>query len=236
MNGMDQQFVPVRYDAMIHAIAECHRVDELKDLRDKAVALEIYAREAKNSDAERKAADIRLRAERRCGELLRDLNRTPPQKANPSGTRKDDPSPVAGSGSEYGGTLQRTGISSQDASRYQALASIPQREFDAALADPEVKPTTRYFVEHNKKPKRHAKKPEPQESPIPGAVLWLWTSARTFEREGYEKKDISALLDGMTDTMRNDMRRIAPQLSDFFNRLATALKVEVADALLTEAQ
>lgn len=65
----------VRYDAMIHAITECHRVDEVKDLRDKAMALEMYARQAKNKDAERKASDVRLRAERRTGELLKELAR-----------------------------------------------------------------------------------------------------------------------------------------------------------------
>ena len=31
----------IKYDAMVRAIAECHRVDELKDLSDKAHALEM---------------------------------------------------------------------------------------------------------------------------------------------------------------------------------------------------
>jgi hypothetical protein len=60
----------VRYDSMCRAIAECYRVDEVKDIRDKAVALQAYARQAKNLDAERKACVVRMRAERRCGELL----------------------------------------------------------------------------------------------------------------------------------------------------------------------
>jgi hypothetical protein len=33
----------VRYDAMRQSIAEWHRIDEVKDLRDKAKALEAYA-------------------------------------------------------------------------------------------------------------------------------------------------------------------------------------------------
>lgn len=65
----------VKYEAMVLAINECHNVDEVKDIRDKARALEMYARQAKNTDAERKAADVRLRAERRTGELLRDMAR-----------------------------------------------------------------------------------------------------------------------------------------------------------------
>jgi hypothetical protein len=55
---------------MCRAIAEAHAVDEVKDIRDKAMALEHYARQARNTEAERQAIQIRLRAEQRCGELL----------------------------------------------------------------------------------------------------------------------------------------------------------------------
>lgn len=71
----------VRYDAMCYAIAECHRIDEVKDMRDKAVALELYAKQIKNTDAERKACEVRLRAEIRTGELLKELARATPQTA-----------------------------------------------------------------------------------------------------------------------------------------------------------
>src|SRR5690349_22656709 len=46
------------------------KVDEVKDIRDKARAIEMYARQAQNTEAERQAIQIRLRAERRCGEIL----------------------------------------------------------------------------------------------------------------------------------------------------------------------
>lgn len=60
----------IKYDAMCHAIAEAWSIDEAKDIADKAAALAVYAKQAKNFDAERQASEIRVRAERRCGELL----------------------------------------------------------------------------------------------------------------------------------------------------------------------
>lgn len=41
--------------------------------------LEVYAKQAQNVEAERRASEIRLRAERRTGELLKELARATPQ-------------------------------------------------------------------------------------------------------------------------------------------------------------
>ncbi len=70
----------VKYEAMCRAITECHEVDEVKEIRDKALALEVYARQVVDTEAERQACEIRMRAERRAGGPLR-------QKKNASGTR-----------------------------------------------------------------------------------------------------------------------------------------------------
>lgn len=67
----------VRYDAMCRAIDLAYEVDEVKDIRDKAAALQHYARQANNVEAEQRACQIRLRAERKAGQLLKD--REPPR-------------------------------------------------------------------------------------------------------------------------------------------------------------
>jgi len=60
----------IRYEAACRAIAEAKQVDEVKDMADKAEAMRVYARQAQNRDMEVDAAEIRIRAERRLGEMI----------------------------------------------------------------------------------------------------------------------------------------------------------------------
>src|SRR5215510_8332622 len=124
----------ILYDRMVLAINECHRTDEVKEIRDKALAIEYYSRQAKNTEAEQKAIEIRIRAERKAGELLAEVN------PGPGGDRKskEHDAPLIA----YAQAKETANISDDQAKRWQKLAEIPKDEFEQALKDPETKPST----------------------------------------------------------------------------------------------
>jgi hypothetical protein len=126
----------VRYDAMCHAITAAFAIDEVKDIHDKALAIETYARQAKNVEAESQACEIRLRAERRAGQLLGEMEKARGARGSGSNQHKlrshDTRAPK----------LLDLGISHDQSSRWQKLAAIPEAEFEATFAKPSKKPST----------------------------------------------------------------------------------------------
>lgn len=110
------------YDQMILAIDQCHLADEVKQMRDKVRAFEIYFHQAQNRTAERKCAEIRIRAERRCGELLIEM-REAGELAEQGGDRRSK-------SSDSILKLDDLGISPYQSSTWQRLAQVTQDDID----------------------------------------------------------------------------------------------------------
>jgi len=93
--------------------------------RDKARAFEVWARQAKNTEAEAMAARIRIRAEKKTGELLAESKRRGERHPQGGDQQAKSRRPI----------LSDLGISRDQSSQWQKLADIPEEQFEAALAE-----------------------------------------------------------------------------------------------------
>jgi N6-adenosine-specific RNA methylase IME4 len=119
----------VRYEQARAALAQCVRVDEAKDIKDRAEALQFYARQSKDYELETWAAAIRLRAIRRVGEISMGLD-----KAKAGGNGGGSELPRRGSSLKKD-ALDAAGLSTQSASRYERVSEIPQERFDQCIEE-----------------------------------------------------------------------------------------------------
>jgi len=120
----------VKYDTARKALAEAHSVDEVKDVRDKAEAMRAYAKQANDIEFVNWAAEIKLRAERKLGELLKETERA-------KGGRPPEQKPLT-SCQEFP-TLPELGVSYKQSSRWQRIASIPEEKFERHIAEVKAK-------------------------------------------------------------------------------------------------
>jgi N6-adenosine-specific RNA methylase IME4 len=114
---------------MCYAIAECSRVDEVKDLADKAQALKAYARQRQNVTLYRQFAEIELRAKRQIGVLSKALDTTNLENL------PDVPRSGRQSKRE---ALAAAGLSKSEAHRCEVIADVDERVFAEYLAQKEA--------------------------------------------------------------------------------------------------
>ena len=114
----------ILWDKMKQAVVECHNIDEISNIRNQAEAYRYALRQAKESpEVIKKAEEIKLRAERRAGELLKET-------AKQGGDRQSE----QGKAMSNGTTLVDMGISRDQSSKWQKIASIPEEKFENYIA------------------------------------------------------------------------------------------------------
>jgi len=118
------------YDAACSALAAAVAVDEVKDIRAKAEAVRAYAKQAKNRQMEVDAAEIRIRAERRLGELMSAQGETVGKAAGQlrRGLESNPREPTAPP------TLAEAGIDKNLAHRARSYAAVPSEKFEELLS------------------------------------------------------------------------------------------------------
>jgi hypothetical protein len=121
----------VKYNAACAAIAKAHRVDEAKSIRDKHLAIAAYAKQARNKELERMATEIRIKAERHTGVLLKVMPKAKGARGNPGG--RGAPIERSNDATAQPETLEKLGITKDQSSQWQKLAEIPEAEFERAL-------------------------------------------------------------------------------------------------------
>lgn len=110
---------------------EAKTIDEIKDIRDKAEAIRLYAIQAKDVELESLAGEIKVRASRRCGELSKELEKAKPDKGH--GNIISDKSMLKKE------VLKQAGLAIPTAYRCEIIASVPKKKFEEYIDDKKKK-------------------------------------------------------------------------------------------------
>lgn len=124
----------VRYDAACKALAEAKAVDEAKKIRDVAEAMRAYGKQVQNKELEADAWEIRQRAERRMGELIKEQGAI--EGLNQGGRPSNKPGAKTHPVSKAPTLAEVLGPDHKRiADQSRKKAAVPEGEFDGYLAE-----------------------------------------------------------------------------------------------------
>lgn len=129
---MTTELVPKEVSALIehinatnNALMEALTLEDAKSVIDRAETLRVWSRQIKAGiDAQNAAASVKLRAQRKSGEFLRDMPKHPP-----------GPNPYPKDGEILPAKIEDYGISYVQSSKWQQIANIPEEEFEEYIRD-----------------------------------------------------------------------------------------------------
>ena len=137
---VDNATLPAVYKNAQKALAQCSRLDECKGWSDKAAAMASYAKQSKDERLEKMAKRIRVRAVRRCGELLKAIPKTKggagTHESNSNSQRRVE------TRTQTGGDA---GLNHNQVHDAVKVAEIPETEFNAKI-DSDNPPTVSNLI------------------------------------------------------------------------------------------
>lgn len=201
-----------KFDAMKRAVEAAFTVDEVKGYRDQARVFQAAAKIAGDTEAEDRCYEIRRRAEKRLGEIMHAQAKAgdmakggqPHQRRSTGGTNP----PVAAP------TLLEMGIDKDLAKDARALASVPQKQFDAAFKEG-GRPSVADIAGKKKPP------PAPERSAESQAALWTWGRILDFERNGALALKPADVGKAMSDFQAEDITRLGPKVIAWLTKLVS---------------
>jgi len=133
---MSTSIVPIDHSSQLanldrarQMLAECRTLPEVKKIRDIAEAAKVYAKAAHlGREAQNYAAEIAVRASRKAGEILKQLNKSK------GGNAKHAAASVAGA-SEYAKTLEETDTPERTAQYWQKIAEVREQDFEKTIRE-----------------------------------------------------------------------------------------------------
>jgi hypothetical protein len=208
--------LPAKYEAARVAIAEASQVDECKDWADKAAALASYARQSQDEEMEKTAMRIRARAIRRCGELLKEIEKQQGKRSDVE--LKATEGPKSASRKE---AAKEAGLSERESKTAIRVANVPTPKFEAQV-ESEKPPTITKLAEQG----TAKRKPVYEEMGITKqafqAGMYYAGSLRdlALETRKYDPQDV---VDGCTKEEREEMRRHIEEIERFNDRIIAKL-------------
>lgn len=123
-NSLDDSLVIL--DKALQFLVESYDIGEVKRYRDQAESVRLYAKRQGYAEAQNKAAEYKIWAERRLGELLKETGRGPGERDNIERYQHVtfEPPPK----------LSALGITKMQSSRWKRAAQIPEPELKAHIA------------------------------------------------------------------------------------------------------
>lgn len=206
--------LPAKYEAAKLALSECNRIDECKDWGDKAQALASYAKQADDKEMEKTAQRIRARAVRRCGELLKEIEKG--KGGRPSKTSGGAPTSLT-----RGQAATDAGLSKDQAVQSIRVANVPEENFEEQL-ESETPPTITSLAEQGmaKGIPRYQQLGMTKKAFQAGMYFRGHLSDMAEHLRDFDPQDV---VDGSTPKEREQMRKNIEKIDRYLDKLIAKL-------------